>query len=48
MENKETTSPMFGDLDVVENEYSDRDYEIDISIPEFNWVALSLATKTNS
>ena len=29
---------MFGDLDVVENEYFDRDYTINVSIPEFNCV----------
>ena len=38
MENKETTGPVFGDLDVVKNEYSDRDYTINVSIPEFNCV----------
>ena len=30
--------PTYKDLEVVENEYSDRDYEITISIPEFNCV----------
>ena len=30
--------PGYKDLEVVENEYADRDYEIDISIPEFNCV----------
>ena len=30
--------PDYKDLEVVENEYADRDYEIDISIPEFNCV----------
>ena len=33
---KET--PKHGDLEVVNNEYRDRDYEIDVSIPEFNSV----------
>ena len=31
-------SPHHNDLEVVENEYRDRDYNIDISIPEFNCV----------
>jgi len=31
-------NPDYKDLEIVENEYSDRDYEIDISIPEFNCV----------
>ncbi len=31
-------SPSFEDLEVVKNEYIDRDYEINISIPEFNCV----------
>ncbi len=35
---KETTPPIYQDLEVVENGYSDRDYEINISIPEFNAV----------
>ena len=30
--------PTHKDLEVVDNEYSDRDYEINISIPEFNAV----------
>ena len=30
--------PIFEDLEIVPNEYSDRDYEINISIPEFNAV----------
>jgi len=30
--------PQFTDLEVVENAYSDRDYEINVSIPEFNAV----------
>ena len=30
------TSPLSSCLEVVENEYPDRDYDIDISIPEFN------------
>ena len=30
--------PDYKDLDVVDNEYKDREYEIDISIPEFNCV----------
>ena len=30
--------PQFTDLEVVDNAYSDRDYEINISIPEFNAV----------
>ena len=33
---KET--PQHSDLEVVNNEYRDRDYEIDVSIPEFNSV----------
>ena len=31
-------NPVYNDLEVVKNEYSDRDYEINISIPEFNCV----------
>ena len=31
-------NPIHSDLEVVENEYSDRDYDINISIPEFNCV----------
>tara|TARA_B110001454_G_C12373683_1_gene289549 strand:- start:164 stop:526 length:363 start_codon:yes stop_codon:yes gene_type:complete len=38
MINKETKDPSFHDLDVVDNEYSDRDYTINVSIPEFNCV----------
>ena len=30
--------PTYKDLDLVENEYQDRHYSIDISIPEFNAV----------
>jgi len=30
--------PTYKDLEVVDNEYNDRDYEINISIPEFNCV----------
>ena len=30
--------PKYTDLELVDNEYSDRDYQIDISIPEFNAV----------
>ena len=29
-------NPHYTDLEVVNNEYSDREYEINISIPEFN------------
>ena len=29
---------IYQDLEIVENDYSDRDYEINISIPEFNAV----------
>ena len=31
-------NPKYTDLDVVENEYLDRDYVINVSIPEFNCV----------
>ena len=31
-------SPHCSDLEVVDNEYLDRDYNIDISIPEFNCI----------
>jgi len=31
-------APVFQDLETADNEYSDRDYEITISIPEFNCV----------
>jgi len=30
--------PKYTNLEIVDNEYSDRDYQIDISIPEFNAV----------
>ena len=30
--------PAIDDLEIVTNEYSDRDYEINVSIPEFNCV----------
>ena len=36
--NKNNIAPTSSDLEVVNNEYSDRDYEINISIPEFNCV----------
>jgi len=29
-------NPHYKDLEIVENQYSDRDYEINISMPEFN------------
>jgi 7-cyano-7-deazaguanine reductase len=32
------TGPAVVDLEVVDNEYSDRDYKIKISVPEFNCV----------
>jgi len=31
-------NPIYTDLEIVNNEYADRDYEIHISIPEFNCV----------
>ena len=31
-------TPVYTDLEIVKNEYSDRDYEINISIPEFSCV----------
>ena len=31
-------NPTYKDLDIVPNEYSERDYEINIAIPEFNAV----------
>ncbi len=34
----EHQKPSYKDLEVVNNEYVDRDYEINISIPEFNCV----------
>ena len=33
-----TPSPHYKDLEVVNNEYSNRDYTIDVDIPEFNCV----------
>ena len=33
-----TGDPHHSDLEVVDNEYLDRDYNIDVSIPEFNCV----------
>ena len=35
--NKEN-SPKYADLEIVNNDYSNRDYEINITIPEFNAV----------
>jgi len=32
------SEPNYKDLDVVNNEYSDREYNIDVSVPEFNCV----------
>ena len=37
MSNKKN-NPDYTDLEIVKNEYSDREYEINISIPEFNCV----------
>tara|TARA_B100001250_G_scaffold10179_1_gene8853 strand:+ start:1167 stop:1529 length:363 start_codon:yes stop_codon:yes gene_type:complete len=31
-----STEPLYSDLEVADNEFSDRDYTINISIPEFN------------
>ena len=38
MKKTSSTEPSYKDLEIVDNEYSDRDYEINISIPEFNCV----------
>ena len=35
---KKETSPQYTDLEIVNNDYSNRDYEINIAIPEFNAV----------
>ena len=35
---KQKNSPKHTDLEIVNNDYSDREYEINISIPEFNAV----------
>ena len=35
---KKETFPQYTDLEVVNNDYSNRDYEINIAIPEFNAV----------
>lgn len=32
------SEPNYKDLEIVNNEYSDRDYNIDVSVPEFNCV----------
>ena len=37
MSNK-NNNPVSSDLEIVKNEYSDRDYDINISIPEFNCI----------
>ena len=34
----DTNKPTYKDLEVVPNEYNDRDYTINITIPEFNCV----------
>ena len=36
MKKMNSIKPSYGDLEIVDNEYSDRDYMINISIPEFN------------
>ena len=38
MKKTSSAEPSYKDLEIVNNEYSDRDYEINISIPEFNCV----------
>ena len=38
MENTKSNNPTHKDLEVVNNDYSDRDYTINVSIPEFNCV----------
>ena len=38
MENSKSNNPTHKDLEVVSNDYSDRDYTINVSIPEFNCV----------
>ena len=38
MKKNNSNQPTCGDLEIVENQYSDRDYTINISIPEFNCV----------
>ncbi|MAV89435.1 MAG: NADPH-dependent 7-cyano-7-deazaguanine reductase QueF [Candidatus Marinimicrobia bacterium] len=38
MENTKSNNPTYEDLEVVNNDYSDRDYIINVSIPEFNCV----------
>ena len=35
---KKETSPQYTDLEIVNNDYSNRSYEINIAIPEFNAV----------
>jgi len=35
---KKNISPQYTDLEIVTNDYSNRDYEINIAIPEFNAV----------
>ena len=35
---KKEISPQYTDLEIVNNDYPDRDYEINIAIPEFNAV----------
>ena len=38
MKNTKSNAPTYKDLEVVNNDYSDRDYTINVSIPEFNCV----------
>ena len=38
MKKMNSIEPSYRDLEIVDNEYSDRDYVINISIPEFNCV----------
>ena len=38
MKKPNSSEPSYKDLEIVDNEYSDRDYVINISIPEFNCV----------
>ena len=44
MKQKKNTLPTYQDLEVVDNEYKDRSYNINISIPEFNAVLSSIGS----
>ena len=45
--NNNQNQPVYTDLEVVDNEYRDRDYEINISIPEFSLLLQKVAISSS-